>query len=98
MATETLGLKGAVHITAWQKCPDHPDEPWKDKLIKDTTTSNLIVNVGKDTILKGIGGSMPNRIWSNISHRYRRFNNSSRFRRYRFTRNMYGMEEHTYHM
>jgi len=54
---QPLGIIGSVHITAWQKCPAYPDEPWKDRLIRNTTKRNLIVNVGKDTILKGIGGA-----------------------------------------
>jgi len=52
MANEYLRLHGKVHITAWQKQPDGTE-----KLIKDDTFDNLIVNVGKDTILKGIGGA-----------------------------------------
>jgi len=52
MAKEYLGLHGKVHITAWQKQPDG-----SEKLIKDDTFDNIIVNVGKDTILKGIGGA-----------------------------------------
>jgi len=54
---EYVGLHGRVHITAWQKCPSYPDCPCMDVLIKDDTFGNLIVNVGKDTILKGIGGA-----------------------------------------
>ncbi len=52
MADESLRLHGKVHITAWQKNPDGTET-----MIKDTTFDNLIVNVGKDTILKGIGGA-----------------------------------------
>ncbi len=49
---ESIGIKGAVHMKVWQKQPDG-----SEKLIRDTTKRNLIVNVGKDTILKGIGGA-----------------------------------------
>ncbi len=52
MANENLGLHGKVHITAWQK-----DKNGIETMIKDDTFDNLIVNVGKDTILKGIGGA-----------------------------------------
>jgi len=52
MANESLRLHGKVHITAWQKQPDGTE-----KIIKDDTFDNLIVNVGKDTILKNIGGA-----------------------------------------
>jgi hypothetical protein len=45
-------LKGAVHIKAWQKLDDGTEV-----VIKDTTFSNLIVNTGKDTILKRLGGT-----------------------------------------
>ncbi len=52
MSKEYLGLHGKVHITAWQKNPDGTET-----MIKDDVFDNLIVNVGKDTILKGIGGA-----------------------------------------
>lgn len=58
MAEERLkALKGRVHIKAWKKNPDFPDDRNKDILIKDTTFDNLIVNTGKDSILKRIGGT-----------------------------------------
>lgn len=44
-------LKGAIHIKAWEKNPDGTET-----LIKDTTFDNLIVNNGKKSILKTIGG------------------------------------------
>ena len=49
-------LKGKVRIKAWQKDPNFPDDRSKDILIKDDTFDNLIVDVGKDSILKHIGG------------------------------------------
>ena len=49
---EVIPLHGKVHITAWQKQPDG-----SERIIKDKTFDNLIVNVGKDTILKGLGGA-----------------------------------------
>ncbi len=52
MAKEYLGLHGRVHITAWQRQPDGSEIK-----IKDDTFDNLIVSVGKDTILKGLGGA-----------------------------------------
>jgi len=52
MTVEYVGLRGRVHITAWQKQPDGTEIK-----IKDTTFGNLIVNTGKDTILKVIGGA-----------------------------------------
>ena len=51
MPKDILRLHGKVHITAWQRQPDG-----SEILIKDTTFDNLIVNTGKDTILKGLGG------------------------------------------
>jgi len=57
MAQERLkALKGRVHIKAWQMCSDHPDDRTKDILIKDDLFDNMIVNVGKDSILKRLGG------------------------------------------
>ena len=51
MTEERLkALKGRVHIKAWQKQSDG-----SEKLIKDTIFDNLIVNVGKDSILRTIG-------------------------------------------
>jgi len=51
-ANENLGIKGSVHITVWQKTPDGGEE-----IIRDTTKHNLIVDVGKDSILKRLGGT-----------------------------------------
>jgi hypothetical protein len=52
MTSERLkALKGRVHIKAWQKQPDGTE-----KIIKDTVFDNLIVNTGKDSILRRIGG------------------------------------------
>ena len=57
MAEERLkALKGRVHIKAWQKNPDFPDDREQDILIKDTVFDNMIVNTGKDSILKRLGG------------------------------------------
>ena len=52
MTSERLkALKGRVHIKAWQKQPDGTE-----KVIKDTVFDNLIVNTGKDSILRQLGG------------------------------------------
>jgi hypothetical protein len=56
-STERLkALKGRVHIKAWEKNPEFPDDRSKDILIKDDEFCNLIVNAGKDSILKYLGG------------------------------------------
>ena len=53
MASERLkALKGRVHIKAWQKLDDG-----SEVVIKDTTFDNLIVNTGKDSILRTLGGT-----------------------------------------
>jgi hypothetical protein len=53
MAEERLkALKGRVRIKAWQLQDDGTEI-----VIKDDTFDNLIVNTGKDTILKRIGGA-----------------------------------------
>jgi len=44
-------LKGTINIKAWEKKSDGTEE-----LIKDKTFDNLIVNVGKKSILKYLGG------------------------------------------
>jgi len=49
-------LKGRVHIKAWEKDPNFPDDRTKDIVIKDDYFCNLIVNTGKDSILKRLGG------------------------------------------
>jgi len=49
-------LKGRIHIKAWQKDPKFPDDRSKDVVIKDDIFDNLIVCVGKDSILKHLGG------------------------------------------
>lgn len=52
MAEERLkALKGRIHIMAWQRNDDGTET-----LIKDDTFDNLIVNVGKDSILRGMAG------------------------------------------
>ena len=48
---EIKPLHGRVHITAWQKTPCGGEEK-----IKDDTFDNLIVDVGKDSILKNMAG------------------------------------------
>lgn len=58
MAKERLkALKGRVHIKAWEKDPDYPDDRSKDIVIKDDTFDNLVVNTGKDSILRTLGGT-----------------------------------------
>jgi len=52
MAGEKLkALKGRVHIKAWKKQDDGTEV-----VIKDTVFDNLIVNTGKDSILRHLGG------------------------------------------
>lgn len=52
MTSERLkALKGRIRIKAWQKQPDGTEV-----LIKDKTFDNLIVNTGKDSILRQLGG------------------------------------------
>ncbi len=52
MTGETLkALKGRIRIKAWQKQDDGTEV-----LIKDNTFDNMIVNVGKDSILRKLGG------------------------------------------
>jgi len=57
MAGENLSLHGRVHITAWEICPDYPDCRCMDIEIKNSYGNNLLVDTGRDTILRGIGGS-----------------------------------------
>jgi len=49
---DKIELKGQVHIMAWEKCPLGLTE----ELVYERTFHNLIVNVGKDSILKYISG------------------------------------------
>lgn len=50
MSNEIVPLNGHVRIRAWEKQDDG-----KEKLVKDITIKNLIVNSGKDSILKYLG-------------------------------------------
>ena len=50
MASQTVPLNGHLRIRAWEKQPDG-----SEKLIKDSLIKNLIVDVGKDTIMKRLG-------------------------------------------
>ncbi len=50
MASQTIPFNGHLRIRAWEKQPDG-----SEKLIKDSLIKNLIVNVGKDTIMKRLG-------------------------------------------
>ena len=50
MSDEIIPLNGHVRIRAWEKQPDGTEI-----VIKDDTIKNLIVNVGKDSILKYLG-------------------------------------------
>ena len=50
MASQTIPFNGHLRIRAWEKQPDG-----SEKLIKDSLIKNLVVNVGKDTIMKRIG-------------------------------------------
>ena len=50
MASQTVPFNGHLRIKAWEKQPDG-----SEKLVKDTLIKNLIVDVGKDTVMKRIG-------------------------------------------
>ena len=50
MASQTVPLNGHLRIRAWEKQPNG-----SEKLIKDSLIKNLIVSVGKDTIMKRLG-------------------------------------------
>ena len=50
MANNVIALNGHLRIRAWEKQADG-----SEKLIKDDTIKNLIVDVGKDTIMKRLG-------------------------------------------
>ena len=50
MASQTVPFNGHLRIKAWEKQPDG-----SEKLVKDTLIKNLIVDVGKDSIMKRIG-------------------------------------------
>ena len=50
MANQTVPLNGHLRIRAWEKQPDG-----SEKLVKDSLIKNLIVDVGKDTIMKRLG-------------------------------------------
>ena len=50
MARQTISLNGHLRIRAWEKQADGTE-----KLIKDTLIKNLIVNLGKDSVMKRIG-------------------------------------------
>lgn len=50
--SDKIGIKGRVHIKAWEKCPLGITE----ELVYERLFDNLIVNVGKDSILKFISG------------------------------------------
>ena len=50
MANQIVPLNGHVRVRAWEKQPDGTEKEVYDKTIK-----NLVVDVGKETILKHIG-------------------------------------------
>jgi hypothetical protein len=50
VASQTVPLNGHLRIRAWEKQPDG-----SEKLIKDSLIKNLIVDVGKDIIMKRLG-------------------------------------------
>ena len=50
MDKELVPLNGHVHLRVWEK-----QEDGTEKLVRDTVSKNLIVNVGKDSILKYLG-------------------------------------------
>jgi hypothetical protein len=50
VTSQVIPFNGHLRIRAWEKQPDG-----SEKLVKDSLIKNLIVNVGKDTIMKRIG-------------------------------------------
>ena len=50
MTNQVVPLDGHIHLKVWEK-----QEDGTEKLVRDTVTKNLIVNVGKDSILKYLG-------------------------------------------
>ena len=50
MASNVIALNGHLRIRAWEKQADGTE-----KLVKDDTIKNLIVDVGKDSIMKRLG-------------------------------------------
>jgi hypothetical protein len=50
MNNQVVPLNGHIHLKVWEK-----QEDGTEKLVRDTVTKNLIVNVGKDSILKYLG-------------------------------------------
>ena len=50
MPNNIIALNGHLRIRAWEKQADGTE-----KLVKDDTIKNLIVNVGKDSIMKRLG-------------------------------------------
>ena len=50
MSKEIVPLNGHVHIKVYEKQADG-----SEKLVRDSLNKNLVVNVGKDSILKYIG-------------------------------------------
>jgi len=50
VASNVIALNGHLRIRAWEKQADGTE-----KLIKDDTIKNLIVDVGKDSIMKRLG-------------------------------------------
>ena len=50
MPNNVIALNGHLRIRAWEKQADGTE-----KLVKDDTIKNLIVDVGKDTIMKRLG-------------------------------------------
>ena len=50
MVNNTISLNGHLRIRAWEKQADG-----SEKLIKDDLIKNLIVNVGKDSVMKRVG-------------------------------------------
>ena len=50
MVSNVIALNGHLRIRAWEKQSDGTE-----KLVKDDTIKNLIVDVGKDSIMKRIG-------------------------------------------
>lgn len=50
MGKEVVPLNGHVHVRVWEKQDDG-----SEKLVRDTVSKNLVVDVGKDSILKYLG-------------------------------------------
>lgn len=55
ISNQALGLKGRIHIKAWQKNDFYKNAIGSEYVSENRIFDNLIVDVGKDTILRYLG-------------------------------------------